>query len=118
MFAFFVFNELKGFWGNKIGDVFFQNTCKKMGWDITNTSLVYFEGLTDQESLNCIATKSSIEIYNKQLVQVGTEEKDILDENGIVIGSEIVPVNEMQDVFVRSIPSQIFVLDGVFQAQC
>ena len=42
MFAFFYNGEFKGLWGNKEGDIFFENTCKSLKWDKTKAILVLY----------------------------------------------------------------------------
>jgi hypothetical protein len=48
MFAFFVNDEFKGFWSNKIGDIFVQATCSALGFAPSQTEVVFFHFLDEQ----------------------------------------------------------------------
>jgi hypothetical protein len=94
MFAFFVGEEFKGFWGNSPGDIFFDLTCDAMDWEKSITSLVYFpkfhtgkwvgkEVEVSMESL--IVKEKTIENEQEILNTVKTYQPDVFVHNGLIL---------------------------------
>lgn len=73
MFAFFLDGIFKGTWGNKEGDIFYENTCKSLRWDKTKAVLVKYpdhfeiEGNTYEYSVEKVVEKDSSGVVIKEI---------------------------------------------------
>lgn len=110
MFAFFIGNEFKGFWANKVGDVFFDNTCEKMGWDKNTTILSHYNGLKDSDLANSLVSPNEITIREKSTSLVDSGE---VDEN-----QEPIMIEQDDFVVVKTIQADLFVNNGVMLINC
>lgn len=90
MFAFFVNGEFKGIWGNKVGDIFYNNTIEKLEWDITQTKLVWYE-VKKSEMKSAFAH----EFYETHLLLR----------------------NELGEI-IKEIPSELFAENGLLHKAC
>lgn len=84
MFAFFLDGVFKGIWGNKEGDVFYENTCKSLRWDKTKAVLVFYpdhfevEGNLYEYSIEKVVEKNPEGIILKEIMA------EIWAENGLL----------------------------------
>ena len=98
MFGFFVDGEFKGMWGNKVGDIFYNNTVQKLRWDITKTVLVYYPDHREK--------RGSFE-YTYTLQKV-IEKEVIKDEQG----------NILSEAITNEINSELFAENGLLHKAC
>lgn len=69
MFSFFINDELKNFWSNKIGDIFSENTILKMGWNRTEVDLVYYAGVKKVPEFKEFGANKELRILKKIVTQ-------------------------------------------------
>ena len=100
MFAFIVNNEFMGLWANKIGDIFFENTCKGMKWNKELTSLIYFQDFPLHNSEN-----NMFEFENNMLVFYEV----IKNEQGEIVGKG----NKESEI-----TGEFFVSNGLMSRAC
>jgi hypothetical protein len=105
MFGFFVSGEFKGFWSNSIGDIFFDLTCLKMGWDKSVTSMVYYPSLKESDLQNAVASLSDVNVYEKHQEQTGVDENDQ-------------PIIEEVTTLIKTIQADTFVTNGIIIIPC
>jgi hypothetical protein len=114
MFAFFINDELQGFWSNNVGDLFFDATCKGMSWDKSKATLVRFDNLKDHEL---------------QLTEASVQEASVFREEDEEVEVEIPASEENPEpqtiiqrrkikVLDRKIPATIFAKDGLIIIPC
>jgi hypothetical protein len=104
MFAFFVNNEFKDFWSNKVGDKFFDLTCAKMKWPLSATTLVYYPDLSESDLKNAEPTIDEVKVYREETIEGE--------------GGEGETVYSTQKVLVKTIQGDKFVLNGVILKPC
>lgn len=108
MFAFFINDELKNFWGNKLGDIFAINTITKLKWDQSKVDLVYYPSLDSVPLFKEFG--SNKELIIKERI-VGHEE--ITNEDGTV------SVVETESFVVKqTIEPVVYVAKGVMVKPC
>lgn len=84
MFAFFLDGEFKGTWGNKEGDIFYENTCKSLRWDKSKAVLVLYpdhretEGLVYEYSVEKVVEKDQLGNVVKEIMA------ELWAENGLL----------------------------------
>jgi hypothetical protein len=105
MFGFFVNGEFKGFWSNRVGDIFADLTCLKMGWSKELTTLVYYPDLKEHELEKAVATVDKVDVYVSAQNQTGEDEE----------GN---PIFEESQTLVKSINSDKFVVNGMMLIPC
>jgi hypothetical protein len=109
MFAFFVNDEFKGFWSNKIGDIFVQATCSALRFSPSQTKVVFFHGLENVPEYFVFGNSNSL----------------IIQEKVIIVGTSIDPETEQEittetESFVdlNTIPADPFFVDGQSVKDC
>lgn len=117
MFGFFVNGEFKGFWSNKIGDVFVELTCNSMNWDKNQTVVVFYPSLNVDHSKLYEATINDCKEFIEVDVQIGTEMVDSLDEQGNPIQIEQ-PVFEKQAQLQHTFQADVFYNNGSIILPC
>lgn len=110
MFGLFVNGEFKGFWSNKVGDVFFDNTCNKMEWDKSQTIMVHYQGMKESEIEHTLVSPNEVVIRNKVTNLVDSGE---LDEN-----QQPIMIEQDDFVVVKTIQADLFVNNGVMLINC
>lgn len=116
MFSFFNNEVFQGFWGNEIGELFFEATCKSLKWDIGKIDLVYYPSLDSApiyyefDSNKILTIKEKIVSYEEKLNELG---EPVLDENGA-------PVIEKVTSFsvVKTIDPEVYVSKGITIKPC
>jgi hypothetical protein len=100
MFSFFLSGAFFDFWGNKPGDIFYDNTVKKMNWDNSLVSLYYYPGIpVKRPELFAFDENKNLLIQEKQVT--------ILDG---------IEVEEL--VTISTITAEAFVVNGEKLAAC
>jgi hypothetical protein len=105
MFGFFVNNEFKSFWSNKIGDIFSDLTCMKMNWPKEATTLVFYPSLKESDLQNAVASIDKVEVYSVSQNETG------VDEEGN-------PIFEEVKTLTKTINSDKFVVNGMMLIPC
>lgn len=105
MFGFFVSGEFKGFWSNRVGDIFCDLTCIKMQWAKESTTLVFYPNLKEHELQNAVASIDDVKVYNKEQNETG------VDEQGN-------PTFEEKSVLVKTISADKFMVNGLMLIPC
>lgn len=93
MFAFFLNGTFLDFWANKPGDIFFDLTVSKMGWNPDNVTLVHLPGIPVRrpeffrfdENKNLIIQEQQViegEIQEETLVDIQTITAEVYVQNG------------------------------------
>jgi len=91
MFCFLLDGVFVGLWGNKFGDIFFENTCRSMKWDRSKTSLYYFENFIESNTVENV-----FEFENGKMVFYTA----IKDADGAVVGKGDVEFELVGELFV------------------
>lgn len=105
MFGFFVNGEFKGFWSNKVGDIFCDLTCQKMGWAKELTTLAYYPNLKESELKHAEPTVDDVKVYSVSQEQTGEDEE----------GN---PILEENKTLVKTIQSDKFMVNGLMLIPC
>lgn len=112
MFAFFKNDTLENFWGNQVGDVFFDLTIKGMKWDQSQIDLNYYP-----------------ELENIPAFYEFDRNKKLIIENEVISFNEVITQNELGEdvttqeevktyVVVKIIEPIVYAAKGVMTRPC
>jgi len=104
MFGFFVNGEFEGFWSNRVGDIFAQNTIQKMGWALSTVTVVHYSGLKESELQLAEPTIDEVRVYSGTINEYVNEDGLTVTENGKQL--------------VRTIKADLFIKDGIELHRC
>lgn len=108
MFAFFINNELKNFWSNKIGDIFAELTISKLEWDRSSVDLLFYPSIKQVPPFKEFGANK--ELIIKERI-VGHEE--VTDEDGTV------SIIETESFVVKeTIEPVVYVAKGIIVKPC
>jgi hypothetical protein len=88
MFGFFVNDVFSGFWSNKVGDIFCDITCEKMGWDKTQVKLYKYSNLNQNDLEHIQLDGYSVRVMSsseQDATLVKMCEGDLFYSNGVML---------------------------------
>lgn len=112
MFCFFYENVFVGFWGNKIGDVFAELTCKSMRWDSKGVDLVFYHNISNIPEHYEFDSNKNLIIKKKNIQLIETES---LDEQGNPI---VTTVEEVSFETERVLECEVYYAKGLIVKAC
>jgi len=105
MFGFFVNGEFKGFWSNRVNDIFFAATCKRMNWPLSLTTMVHYPEMVEVQIEHAEPSEKEVKINKEELIEDGKD-----DEGN--------PKFKKEKKLIKKIHADIFVKSGIVIKPC